>query len=172
MRSLTKKLNEMIHISGRVVNMEELEKKCGEIIGRYYKRDIRKVTVRLFISIRKKYLYLSRYQVLGVDRKTNKWVRLNTGIGPIVRYAVAYWKYEHAREKEIDWNVITFSYDGYDLDVEDSRFDPDVDRRARLDARDGIVTRNSRALMQFLNRATVGSMKPHVDKDDEESDNI
>ena len=35
---------------------------------------------------------------------------------------------------------------------------------------DGIVMRNARALMNFLNRATIGEIKPGKKKDDDEED--
>ena len=170
MRSLNKKLHGIFHIAGRIVNMEELAAKSEEIISRYYKKGIKEFDVRLFVCVRGKYLYFSRYQVVGVDRKTNKWVKLSQGIGPIVRYAVALWKYQHARSRDIEWNVIRFGYDGYDVDIDDTTLDSDIMRRAKEDARDGIVMRNARALMNFLNRATIGEIKPGKKKDDDEED--
>lgn len=170
MRSLNKKLQGIFHIAGKVVNMEELASKSEEIMSRYYKKGIKEFHVRLFVCIRGKYLYFSRYQVVGVERKTNKWVKLSQGIGPIVRYAVAKWKWDHARAKEIEWNVIKFDFDGYDVDIDDTTLDSDIMRRAKMDARDGIVMRNARALMNFLNRATIGEIKPGKKSDDEEED--
>ena len=172
MKNLTKKLEGIFHIAGRVVNMEELAKKSEDIMSRYAKKGIYEFSVRLFVCSRKNYLYISRYQVVGIEKKSNKKVRLTTGIGPIVRYAVALFKYEHAssEEKEFEWNTITFTFDGYDIDISNRKLDADIARRAKLDARDGIITRNARALMQFLNRATIGSMKPGEKQDKEEDD--
>jgi hypothetical protein len=171
MKSLTNKLHGFLNIAGKTIDMEDLEKKSEEIISEYYKKGIDEFTIKLYVCVRGKYLYFSKYQVLGVERKTNKWVKLVQGVGPIIRYIVSLWKYQHARSTDVEWNVIKFSYDGYDLSINGTSFDDDVMKRAKEDARDGIIMRNARALMGFLNRATIGEIKPHKKKEDDDNHN-
>ena len=164
-------LHGVFSVNGKTITMEKLAEESSNIISRYYQRGIKDIEVRLFVCIRGKYLYFSRFHVLGVNKLTNKWEKLSQGVDPIVRYAVAVWKYQHARSKEIEWNVIRFDFDGYDADIGDTKFDSEILKKAQSDAKDGIITRSARSLMQFINRATIGSSKPEVKKDKDSSDN-
>lgn len=169
MKKTIKKINKVFHVAGRVIDMVDLEKDCAKILKKYYEQDIQEVTIKFYIAVRGKYLYLSRYLVLGVHRPTNKWHKLNQGTNDIVQYAAAIWKYDHARSAQIEWNTITFNFDGYEMSLGSKNFDHEVDRRAKEDAKDGILFRSARSIMQFINRAVIGSQTPgKKDKNDEQ----
>lgn len=173
MLSLSKKISNFIVGPGSSrVNTETLEEQSRKVINQYYEKGINEVTVKLYICVRHHYLYLSKYLVRGVEMKTNRWVALNIGVNPIIKYSLLTWKFQHARSKEIQWNTISYTSDGYDVSIMSTQLDPEVDKRAKLDAQDGIILRSARSLMTFLNKVTLGNMKVKKDdkKDDQEED--
>jgi len=104
---------------------------------------------------RKKYLMISKILMTAVDRETNKAVSVYSGSGAIEKYIVAKWKFDHARSKDINWNVIEFECDGESVRTNTS-FDEEVLRAAEQDVRAGVINRALSSFVRFThNLATL-----------------
>lgn len=173
MNNLKPKTRKLIMFTGTgKVDMETLSTECNKVINQYYEKGINEITVELYVCLYKRhYIYLSRYRVLGVDTSDNRWVKLNKGVTPIARYVVAKWKYDHARAKDIEWNKISFSSDGYDVNIIGTRLDDEVMSRAKSDSRDHVIIKACRDFMNFLNKYTIGSLNVSDKKEESADDN-
>ena len=177
MLSKIPKTKKFVVLQGRTVDLETLEEECKSVVNAYYNQGIYDVRVRIFITqvrmtphrsdyskmkqmISDNYLYVSKCSCLGVDKKSNRFVTIHKGSNKLINYALAYWKYDHARAQSIKWNTITYHTDGYDMDTPDTELDEEVAERARLDSRDGVMWKIGREVTTLLYRMFVGSRSP------------
>ena len=168
--SLQKQQNNFIMLSSnRAKDLETLEEKITPIINHYFEQGIYDIQVRLFLCVRKNdisavlgrsYIYTSKAICYGIEKSSNRWVRINRGTTALIKYAVAYWKYDHARAQDIKWNVLTFHTDGYELSQPDTEMNDDVYNIAVSDSKDGVMWRIGRDITNFLYHAFIGSRKP------------
>lgn len=158
--------------TGSGKDLESLEAKVTPVVNAYFNQGIYDVRVRLYLcKYKNQYIYTSRATCLGINKKNNKFVVVNKGSNKLVDYAVAYWKYDHARAKEIKWNTIIFRTDGYEMERPDTELDEGVEERAKLDAKDGIMWKLGREITNFLYRALVGSRNPKGMQKKDQKDN-
>ena len=176
-------------LSGRAADLESLEEECKAVANAYYNQGIYDIRVRIYITqvhmspqkrtdyskvkqmINEHFLYISKCDCVGVDKKSNRYVTLHKGTNRLINYAIAYWKYDHARASTIKWNTITYHTDGYDFDQPETDLDDAVAERARLDYKDGIMWKIGREITNILYRMFVGSRDPKgMDKSDKSGD--
>ena len=160
-----------IMISGnKAKDLESLEEKITPIVNVYFNQGIYDIHVRLYLcKYKNKYIYTSRAICVGIEKRSNKFIRINKGTNALVEYAVAYWKYDHARAKDIKWNTLILHTDGYELEQPSTDYDEAIENRARLDARDGILDKLGREITNFLYRTFIGSRKPDGMKEEKKS---
>ena len=151
-----------IMLSGnKAKDIESLESKVTPIINAYFNQGIYDVRVRLFVcKYKNKYIYTSNADCVGIEKSSNRFVKVHRGTNELVKYAVAYWKYDHARAQDIKWNTLIFHTDGYELERPDTELDESVEHRAKLDAKDGIMAKLGREITNFLYKVLIGSRDP------------
>ena len=149
--------------------LEQLEQKVTPILNALFEQGIYDVRVRLYLckwhpkskpNARRSFIYTSRAICLGIDKESNRFTRVHKGSNELVKYAVAYWKYDHARATDIQWNTLIFHTDGYELSPPSTELDEHVAERAIADARDGIILKIGREITNFLYRTFIGSRDP------------
>ena len=164
--------------SNRAKDLETLEEKVTPTINHYFEQGIYDIQVRLFLCVRRNdvsvvlghsYIYTSKAECYGIEKSSNRYIRIHRGTTDLIKYAVAYWKYDHARSDDIKWNVLTFHTDGYELSPPDTDMNENVYERAKADAKDGIMWRIGRDITNFLYKALIGSRKPAGMKSEKQS---
>lgn len=177
--SLSKKPSSFIMLSSnRAKDLETLEEKVTPIINHYFEQGIYDIQVRLYLCVKKNtvspifgraYIYTSKAECYGIEKSSNRWIKLHRGTTDLIKYAVAYWKYDHARSQDIKWNVLTFHTDGYELSQPDTEMNEHVHDMAVADSKDGVMWRIGRDITNFLYHALIGSRKPAGMKEEKQS---
>lgn len=170
-------------------DLESLEAKITPIVNALFNQGIYDIHVRLYLckyrrksdpmTARYHFIYTSRAICLGIDKKTNRFTRVHKGSNELIKYAVEYWKYDHARAKDIQWNTLILHTDGYELSPPSTELNEDVEARAQADARDGIILKIGREITNLLYRFFIGRRDPdgmekkkEEDKSSDNSDSI
>ena len=149
------------------LNLDELKERCTKYINELYNKGYNEVSVNIYICMYKNRLYLSRYRVTAVEMRTNKLRTLSINVKELLVYAIERWKYEHRRNEDIEWNVLVFESDGYDVE-DHTKMNQKVLARANADAHDGIMMKGARFLSRMINEHIVANIK-HVEKKEKKS---
>ena len=157
--------------TNKAKDIESLEEKVTPVVNTYFNRGIYDIRIRLYLcKYKNKYIYVSKADCYGIEKSSNRFVPIHRGTNRLLEYAVAYWKYDHARARDIKWNTLIFHTDGYEMEQPETELDDAVAERARLDSRDGIMLKLGREITNFLYRTFVGSRDPAgMEKDKKES---
>ena len=158
--------------TNKAKDLESLEEKVTPIVNAYFNQGIYDIHVRLFLcKYKNKYIYTSKANCLGIEKSSNRYVAIHKGTNKLIEYAVAYWKYDHARAQDIKWNTLILKTDGYEMERPDTDLDENVADRARLDAKDGIMLKIGREITNFLYRTFIGSRNPSGMNNDKKNNN-
>ena len=157
--------------TNRAKDLETLEDKITPIVNHYFEKGIYDIHVRLYVcKYRNRYIYVSKVMTFGIEKSSNRPIEIHAGSNKLVEYAVAYWKYDHARAKDIKWNTLILHSDGYELSQPSTDLDENVEKRALSDARDGIMLKIGRAITRVLYKTFIGSWDPTTFKKKSKSD--
>ena len=158
--------------NNKAKDLETLEEKIKPILTAYFNRGIYDLRVRIYLcKYKNKYIYTSKADCYGIEKSSNRFVQIHRGTNLLFAYAIAYWKYDHARANEIKWNTLIFHTDGYELDRPETELDEAVAERARLDAKDGIMLKIGREITNILYKVFIGSRDPKGMEKNKQDDN-
>ena len=146
-------------ISFKKPDLDKLRVECYSAILGHYAEGHTDIRVQFRICMwKKKYLIISKFVIIGTDRKTNEAIKIYKGTNAIKKYIVAKWKFDHAQAKEIEWNVARFDCDGESVRVSTS-MDERVLEAAKRDVDSGLIDRTVSGLGQIVHDLTIGAYR-------------